>query len=204
MKEIIYGVVGIFVTFSIIIAIITVVGKDVQMNDLSVTLESAVDQAIDEVLANNTYSIDDNLEFQADLILNICNTIEGESDLDVEIMAVDYEKGLLSVNVKQTILNPNGKKSTKECSRTILLETVPNEENISTFSVKFYEVIRKDNGKTSQRLYANYDLEQRDSNTAKIKLPNEGTWVDASGNAVTPDANGFVVISGNTEFFWYH
>ena len=61
-------------------------------------------------------------EFIADFNQNLILSIESDSVLEVNILSVDIEKGLLDVEVVETFAQPNGSKGTVSCRKTIILE----------------------------------------------------------------------------------
>ncbi len=153
MKHVIYGLFSAVAIVFMIIIIMTMTGRTTRENEL----DNAVSQSVHQALANcqqyGNYSIHTDDELVADfnqILLDKLN-VSGKTKvkkadhsegvykfgdpnlkLQVDICAVDAQKGLLSVHVKEWYTHPNGKKGSAETSSTAVVDT--------TIEKKTYEV----------------------------------------------------------------
>ena len=109
-----------FIISSLIL--LTVYNQNTRQNELEDNLSTAVEQALENLKIKKSYSIDNTDEFVADFLENLLVGIESDSEIKVEILSVDIEKGLLDVNVTETYKQPNGSKKSISCRKTIILE----------------------------------------------------------------------------------
>lgn len=74
------------------------------------------------VLANGTYDVNSMDDLVAEAIKDIVLTKQTDSDIKVQVLGVDAENGMIDLNVIQTINHANGKVTTSEERRTVILE----------------------------------------------------------------------------------
>lgn len=105
--------------------------------ELNSNLPSVVEETVENMMVNKKYSINNTNEFIADLIENLALKLDTRSDIRVEIIEADKDKGILSVHVVETFVHPNGKTGTVACDRNVILNEVgqPDQE---TYQVDFY------------------------------------------------------------------
>ena len=74
-------------------------------------------------------TVSDTEEFLADVVENLAAALDAETGLSVRIQKADMEKGLLSVEVVRSFRYPGGAEGHVSCSRTVLLNRVPEGES---------------------------------------------------------------------------
>ncbi|MSA03824.1 hypothetical protein GKG47_20580 [Lactonifactor sp. BIOML-A3] len=72
--------------------------------------------------ADQTYEIRNETELVADFLLNLCCQIESFGDIEVSVMNVDYEKGMLELLLKEKYRHFTGKEGVITCRRAVILE----------------------------------------------------------------------------------
>lgn len=130
MKNVVTGlVIAIIIALTTIIGL-TLSGRSTREVELYNNLDKAVESTVESTLENANYDIHDKDEFVADFNQNLLLTIDSDSDVTVEVLSADEEKGLLSINVILNYKHPNGKDGTIECQKTVILEnyTVPSSK----------------------------------------------------------------------------
>lgn len=83
------------------------------------------------------FSFDNYHEFVAELVGNLAEKIDSDSEVTVKVLGVDTEKGILSLKVIEEFVHPNGKMGSIECERTVILNKLDNLEP-EYYQVKFY------------------------------------------------------------------
>lgn len=130
MRNILLGAV-LFLMATLSVAIICVAGgRNIRSTETTESLEESVESAMN-VLNKNTYTIQNTNEFISDFTEMLLLRIESDSEITVNILDVDYEKGILSVEVVENFTHINGKSGTVSCTRTVVLEqteTNPSQE----------------------------------------------------------------------------
>ncbi|MCR4611499.1 MAG: InlB B-repeat-containing protein [Lachnospiraceae bacterium] len=122
MKNIVYGVVIILLGIVIALTIITVTGtmnREVEIED---SLQIAVEKSVDACTTKHNYSLDNTDQFVADLMVELSNAIENDSALDIQIMGIDKDKGMLSVRVVEYYTTAIGVPKTATCESTAIFD----------------------------------------------------------------------------------
>lgn len=121
MKNVVMGVM-----MSIIIALITIIilttdDRIVRINENNTALAEALDESI-SVIDTDKYSIADTAQLIADVTQGLLMQIESDSDLTVNVMDADSDKGIVTIEAVQDFKKPTGKTGQTAATRTILLE----------------------------------------------------------------------------------
>ena len=102
-------------------------------------------------------------------------SLDAASDIKVDVLGCDMEKGLLSVRVTAEYFHPNGKVGSVTCERTAVLEKISQEE-IVQHKVRFY---------VAGELYKEYAVQKNDSISAPVQPQVNGKvfcgWIDGNG-----------------------
>ena len=122
MKNISYGVVIILLGVIITLTIITVTGTMNREIEIEDSLKQAVENSVEACTTRYGYSLDDNDQFVADLIAKLSNAIENDSDIKVDVMGVDKDKGYLSVRVTEYYKSVIGTPKSFMCETTAYLD----------------------------------------------------------------------------------
>ncbi len=168
-----------FIISSLIL--LTIYNQNTRQNELEDSLSAAVEQSLENLKIKKNYSIDNTDEFVADFLENLLVSIESDSDVKVEILSVDIEKGLLDVCVTETYRQPNGTKKNISCRKTIILEEYAQEPPVQ-HTVRFMTVAPENNVD-----YVDY----------KVYSLTEGSLVIVPG--VSPVKDGYTFVGWSTE-----
>lgn len=115
---------GIFVFASIVfflLGLFTVHGKDLRQNELDNAFYGAMKNAMEMLLVQEG-APETETEWKEMFVHSIAVQINSASDLEVNILEADMEKGLLSAEAVLYFKNPNGSRTAVEVSDTIFLE----------------------------------------------------------------------------------
>jgi hypothetical protein len=103
------------------VIITTIDGRRIRDQEVTDSLRSAIESTVDN-LRDSKYDINDNQIFIADFIQALAIQIESDSTIQVNILDVDYEKGILSIEVIEHFKHPNGKSGTVSAVKTMIFE----------------------------------------------------------------------------------
>lgn len=103
-------VIGIAVIIMIVsLTLLSVESKADRQDELDRVVAAAVKQTVKDSQIENQTSITSNKEMVAQFIQNVCTSIKSDGDLQVQVMGVNYEEGMLDVLVTEKFSYPNGK-----------------------------------------------------------------------------------------------
>ncbi|MDU2155280.1 hypothetical protein [Clostridium sp.] len=126
MKLIIRGT-FIFIT----VVLLTIICLDISTSNVreveTITLSNNSAYQSIKTLANGSYNIESEDELVAEAIKDIVMNKQSDSDIKIQVLNVDAENGLMDINVIQTIHHLNGKTTTSEERRTVILEKTSKE-----------------------------------------------------------------------------
>lgn len=140
MRNIVIG----FVFAAMILLSVNIVSTMNSRSTRSQELSDALDTALEgtlSTLSKGTYDINNTDEYIADLVSNIAGQIQSDSELTVNILDADIEKGIMTVQVKEEYKHINGKTGAVTASKTVLLEeqqTTEDAEITDTITINFY------------------------------------------------------------------
>ena len=140
MRNIVIG----FVFAAMILLSVNIVSTMNSRSTRSQELSDALDTALEgtlSTLSKGTYDISDTDEYIADLVSNIAGQIQSDSELTVNILDADIEKGIMTVQVKEEYKHINSKTGAVTASKTVLLEeqqTTEDAEITDTVTINFY------------------------------------------------------------------
>lgn len=118
----VFGMIALTMVVLFLTIIITVHGRTLRSSEVSQSLSEAMQTTMNHLLSQNAYTIADKDEFVADFLETFLLQVNSDSDITVNILKADYEKGLLSIEVVETYTHPNGEKGQVSACRTILLD----------------------------------------------------------------------------------
>ena len=135
MKHVIYGLMMFALTAFFILAVITIESRTNRENNQQRALKKAVDNAIESVLENQTFSVYNDEQFVASISAMICDSLISKDrtktdsttpdtnlKLTLEIVDADYERGLICMNTILEYTNPFGSIGTCEYSTTVVFD----------------------------------------------------------------------------------
>lgn len=112
-----------------LLIVMTITGRMNYASELESQLSSVLEEALWNLTAEKEYTVSDTEEFLADVVENLAASLDAETGLSVRIQKADMEKGLLSVEVVRSFRYPGGAEGHVSCSRTVLLNRVPEGES---------------------------------------------------------------------------
>lgn len=103
-----------------------------RQNELNDAVDSALKDTVENQFDDTTYSVNSNDEFVADFIEALLIQINSDSTITVNVLGVDYEKGLLSVEVIESYKHPNGNIGAVSAMKTVIFEQDTNNSSSVT------------------------------------------------------------------------
>lgn len=105
-----------------IVIVITLCASNIRQNELNRAVDSALKDTVENQFDPTTYSVNSNEELVADFMEALLVQINSNSSVMVQVLDVDYQKGLLSVEVKETFQHPIGTQGQVTVKRTVIME----------------------------------------------------------------------------------
>lgn len=136
MKHLIFAGIMAVLSFLVLAAGMMASGRCVRKNELQRVLDRAVEQAVEGLLEEKgSEGMTEN--FLETFIRQMMQGIESDSEITVQVMGADMEKGLLSVRVEEQFFHPGGVKAAVAADKTVVLEqySLP-EKRLCTISYK--------------------------------------------------------------------
>lgn len=165
------------------VILITVGGRSNRQSELDSTLDAVVEETLSNVKADHTYEIANYQEFLADFMQALSVNLDCDSDIIINVLKADMEKGLLSIEVIEKYTHPNGKSGTVKCDKTVIFNQLLSEDT-DTYTIHYY--LSEDDMTAGENCYKTYDITSGDLIPAPIE-PESTTgefvcWVDEDGN----------------------
>ena len=110
-----------------IVIVMTLCGTNMRQNELNRAVDSALQDTVENQFDSKTYSVSSNDELIADFMEALLVQINSDCSIKVNVLDVDYQKGLLSVEVIEKYKHPIGTEGKVSVKRTVIMEqyTVP-------------------------------------------------------------------------------
>ncbi len=105
-----------------IVIIMTLCGTNMRQNELNDAVGSALQDTVENQFDDTTYSVNGNDEFVADFMEALLVQINSASTVVVNVLDVDYQKGLLSVEVIEKYKHPIGTEGQVSVKRAVIME----------------------------------------------------------------------------------
>jgi len=126
MKKIILAFsLGMMILTTVLI-VMSVDAKDIRQDEINGSLpealEAAVESAMAQIYEDRAYSTGDSDEFVADFLEKFCMQIDSAEDIEVKVLDMDKEHGLMSVEVNASFPNAGGNVSRLSCVKTAVFE----------------------------------------------------------------------------------
>lgn len=194
MKQAIFGMVAMLVVLFFSLICLTIHGRNLRQKEVENSLVEALDGAMTNLMKQEIYSIDSTDTFVADLLQTLLGQINSTSDIEVNILAADREKGILSVEITETYMHPNGKSGSVSALRTVILDKTAETEE-SLYNVEFYI--------DDQNLYKRYALKENSYCPVPVSPEKEGKrfrcWRFVTGGAGRADSAEIVYDMGKRQ-----
>ena len=105
-----------------IVIVMTLCGTNMRQNELNRAVDSAIKDTVENQFDDTTYSVNSNDEFVADFMEALLVQINSDCSVVVNVLDVDYQKGLLSVEVIEKYIHPIGTEGNVSVKRTVIME----------------------------------------------------------------------------------
>lgn len=109
-------------SFLSIVIIMTLCGTNMRQNELKRAVDSALQDTVENQFDNTTYKVNSNDELTADFMEYLLVQINSDCTVVVNVLDVDYQKGLLSVEVIEKYKHPIGTEGQVSVKRTVIME----------------------------------------------------------------------------------
>lgn len=137
MKKVVALICGITTLIIILLILLTVQGRDIRQTELDNAVDSSMEKAMSMLYAEDGLAPETNDELVALFMEALVVQIDSLSDLEVDVLAVDVEKGLLSVEARLIYTHPIGTKGVVTCMRTAIKDQYWDSGIVGDFSVTF-------------------------------------------------------------------
>lgn len=184
MKNIVLIITYIMIGVLTIGIVLSMFGRQNRSTELKSNLSAAVEEAVENAMKTKKYDIADQNEFISDITEEVSFLLDTKSDIIIDIMGVDQEKGILSLKVTETFSYLNGKNGSVSCDRTVIFEK-GKEEDEEQYTVKFYI------NSGDEKPYKTYLVQKGD----EIRQPKNPTKTDSTF-AGWKDENGASFVAG--------
>lgn len=126
MKKIILSFsLGMMILTTVLI-VMSVDAKDIRQDEINGSLPEALEAAVESAMAqtyeDRAYSTGDSDEFVTDFLEKFCMQIDSAEDIEVKVLDMDKEHGLMSVEVNASFPNAGGNVSRLSCVKTAVFE----------------------------------------------------------------------------------
>ena len=127
MKHTIYGISLMMITVMVIVIVMGISGKNVRKNEMETTLNTAVEQSLEQLKIKGGYGIETYQELVADFNQGLLLQMESDADIRVEVLTADAQKGVLNVKITERYHNILGKTEEIACQKAVILEEYSNK-----------------------------------------------------------------------------
>lgn len=102
----------------------SLISKNTREQELQLTLKNAVTDTLEVLFIHKTYKIHNVEELMADFCTSLMLSLNAGGDITVNLIGVDYENGLIYMEVKSEFRFPNGRKKEISCRKLVILEDI--------------------------------------------------------------------------------
>lgn len=195
MKNIIFGGAGMTVIVLVSVILLSVAGRGIRSHELNIAVARAVKNTVETgyeraQTEGNSASLKE--EMTAYLGQEIINAVQSEAAVQIEVLEMELEKGIVSARVTEGFLYPNGKQSEVSVTKTAIADR-EGESEARNYTVKYY---------VDGSLYKEYSICGGDPLIVPADPSEEGKrfagWIVQEGGAVEADAGR--TVEGDYEF----
>ncbi|MCI9175478.1 MAG: InlB B-repeat-containing protein [Lachnospiraceae bacterium] len=125
MKHTVYGISLAVLAVLAVAVVLGISGKNVRKNEMETALNTAIEQALEQLKmekSGNGKDVRSCQELVADFNGLLLAQIESDSELQVEILTADAEKGILDVRITQSYQTILGREREAVCRKSVILE----------------------------------------------------------------------------------
>lgn len=137
MKKVVIAMILVICIVATIFTVLTINGRASREEELAQSLGAAVESSLKEAFLEKNYNIMNTDEFVGDFLQYMAIRLNSNSDITVNVVGIDYEKGMVTIEITGTYTHPNGKAGAVSVQKTVLLEQ--SEKKIDEFyNVTYY------------------------------------------------------------------
>ncbi len=178
MKNIIIGIASLVLLILITLINAETYGRSARETELENALNASIEYAVQELRNSRKITPTSNEEFISFFMENMTKMLNSRSNVEIEVIDVDYKKGYLTIRATEQYNHLNGNEGKVTVTKTALIDeykTVENGQIIKRLSqITVYWLIR-DNHEDEIEMKKTYEV--KDNETIKIKeVTSEGTW----------------------------
>lgn len=193
MKQLVFSLVGAVLVILAVIILLSLHSRDIRRVELERSLDTAAEQSLKRACITGTDEIGDNDAMVADFMSNFLGKMKSDGkDLEVDVMAADIYKGILSVKVTEKYTFPNGKEGKLTAQTTSIVERESRRPTVCTNYYIPWEVARDagfDYVENRDFLYHTRRASEGYEKAADIKGPDTGNYIFQGWRSYT-DADG--------------
>lgn len=148
--------------FSIVVAVLSIIfsidSKSLRQQEVKESLRSSLSSTANAVLKNKNYTVANKDEFIADFLQGMLVQIESDSELTLNILDCDEQKGIISVEAIEKFKYPNGKTGTVSAVNTVILERKETSQAVNdqqTFIITYFMP-----GENEMQIYKKFELQK--------------------------------------------
>lgn len=135
MKHTVYGIALAVLAALAVAAVLGISGKNVRKNEMETALNTAIEQSLEQLKMEKSGNGKDSRSYQeliADFNGLLLAQIESDSELQVEILTADVEKGILDVRITQRYQTILGREREAVCRKSVILEEYSEKKEYHT------------------------------------------------------------------------
>ena len=190
MSKIIKGAALFFMLILAVAIMLTQYGRAVRNNENTNALVNAIDTSLAGVMEQKAYTIANSDEFVSDFLETLLIQYQSDSSITVKILKQDMVKGLLSVEVDEMYIHPNGNTGTVSVRRTVAFDKKKEEAATVYHTIQFW---------ADGKLYKSYSLPEG-ATIIKPKSPIGTTEFDSWYDKNTSNAVAFAGLSADHDY----
>ena len=122
MKNVFLGSVITMCGVLFLVIVMTLSGKQLRENELRDAVDNALISTVENQFDEKSYDVNNTDEFIADFMQALLVQINSDCSIEIRILNVDQEKGLLSVEVIEHFYHPIGTEGQISVQRTVIME----------------------------------------------------------------------------------
>lgn len=136
MKHTVFGISLAVIALLVIVTVLGVSEQNVRKNEMETSLNTAVEQSLEQLKIEKVYEIETYQELIADFNQSLLMQMESDADIQVDILAADIEKGVLDVKITAYYRNIFGQEKEAVCRKSVIMEEY--SEPRSYYTVTFF------------------------------------------------------------------
>lgn len=129
MRNVILAFIGILITLYTFSLVFSVFSLQTRKNDLENHVARVVEDFLESAYQNGSEQV-----VTQRLINELSQNVDDSGQLEVEVQALDLQKGIISVKVSETFRQFNGKERTIVCEKTAIMEREVSRESKVTIT----------------------------------------------------------------------